>query len=71
MCFSIFSKISISSTPIIRKMIKATLKILLKNLVIVLCIYLFYFLTALHSMWDLSCPTRDRTHAPCSGSTVS
>ena len=25
----------------------------------------------LHSMWDLSFPNRDRTHAPCSGSAES
>ena len=31
----------------------------------------FYFLSALRGMWDLSSPTRDRTHAPCSGSLVS
>ena len=25
----------------------------------------------LHGMWDLSSPTRDGTHAPCSGSSES
>ena len=35
-------------------------------------IYLFiYFLALPHSMLDLSSPTRDRTLAPCSGSTES
>ena len=35
-------------------------------------IYLFVclFSPALHSMWDLSSPTRDQTHTPCSASTV-
>ena len=28
-----------------------------------------YFLAALHDMWDLRSPIRDRTCAPCSGST--
>ena len=27
-----------------------------------------FFLTALHGMWGLSSPTRDRTHTPCIGS---
>ena len=31
----------------------------------------FVFLAVLHSMWDLSSPTRDRTHAPCIGSSES
>ena len=30
--------------------------------------FFFYFLAAPHGMQDLSSPTRDRTHAPCSGS---
>ena len=30
----------------------------------------FFFLAAPHGMWDLSSQTRDRTRAPCSGSTV-
>ena len=29
----------------------------------------FFFFAALHSTWDLSSPTRDQTHAPCTGST--
>ena len=29
---------------------------------------LFYFIYWTHSMWDLSSPTRDRTHAPSIGS---
>ena len=33
--------------------------------------FLLNFLAAQHCMWDLSCPTRDRTCAPCSGSTES
>ena len=28
----------------------------------------FFFLAILRIIWDLSSPTRDRTHAPCSGS---
>ena len=28
----------------------------------------FFFLAMLHSMWDPTSPTRDGTHAPCSGS---
>lgn len=28
--------------------------------------YLLYFLAVCLSMWDLSPPTRDQTHAPCS-----
>ena len=31
---------------------------------------IFLFLAALHGMWDLSFPTRDRTLTPYSGSTV-
>ena len=31
----------------------------------------FFFLAVQHSMQDLSAPTRDRTPAPCSGSTES
>ena len=37
-------------------------------------IYIFFhlfFLAMLHSLWDLSSPSRDQTWAPCSGSTVS
>ena len=30
---------------------------------------LFFFLATLHSLWDLGSLTRDRTRAPCSGST--
>lgn len=30
----------------------------------------FFFWATLHDMWDLSSPTRNRTCAPCSGSTV-
>ena len=29
----------------------------------------FFFFAALHGMWDLSSLTKDRTHAPCRGST--
>ena len=32
---------------------------------------LFYFLAMLLSMWDLSSPARDRTQAPCRGSSES
>ena len=32
---------------------------------------LVFFLVALHGFWDLSSPKRDRTQAPCSGSTES
>ena len=31
----------------------------------------FFFLAMLFSMWDLSSPTRDRTQAPCIGSSES
>ena len=34
----------------------------------IVLIYLFLFLAVLHSMWDLSFPTRDKVCAPCSGS---
>ena len=34
-------------------------------------LFYFYFLATLHSMQDLSSLTKDQTHAPCSGSTVS
>ena len=33
--------------------------------------FFFFFLAAPHGMWDLSSLTRDRTHAPCSGSAES
>ena len=34
--------------------------------------FVFVFVLAVpHDMWGLSFPTRDRTHAPCSGSTES
>ena len=39
-------------------------------LVLLLFNYLFFFLAAPHGMWDLSSLARDRTRAPCSGSTV-
>ena len=29
----------------------------------------FFFIAALHGMWDLSSLTKDQTHVPCSGST--
>ena len=32
---------------------------------------IFYFFGHAHGMWDLGSPTRDRTHAPCSGSAES
>ena len=32
---------------------------------------LFFFLAELHGMWDLSSPTRYRTHTPCIGSVES
>ena len=35
----------------------------------VFCLFVFPFWQC-HSMWDLSSPTRDQTHAPCSGSAV-
>ena len=28
---------------------------------------LFFFFVVLHGMWDLSSPTRDQTHTPCTG----
>ena len=31
----------------------------------------FFFLALPHSIWDLSSPTRDQTHTPCSGSAES
>ena len=31
--------------------------------------YFTFFLAMPHSMQDLSSPTRDQTHAPCSGNT--
>ena len=31
----------------------------------------YYFLAALHSMWDLHSPTRDPARTPCSGSAES
>ena len=31
---------------------------------------LFFFLTALHSMWNFSSPTQDGTHSPCVGRAV-
>ena len=27
--------------------------------------FIFNFVAMLNSMWDLSSPTRDQTHAPC------
>ena len=33
--------------------------------------FVFFFLAALHSMWDPSSPTRDRTRVPCIGSAES
>ena len=33
--------------------------------------FLFYVLATLRSMWDLSSLTRNRTYAPCIGSTES
>ena len=32
--------------------------------------FLFFLLAMPRGVWDLSSPTRDRTHAPCSGSTA-
>ena len=34
----------------------------------VVFLFFFFFLAVLRSLQDLSSPTRDRTHAPCSGS---
>ena len=35
-------------------------------------LYLFFFFFATpQGMWDLNSPTRDQTHAPCSGNTES
>ena len=34
-------------------------------------LFFFFFLAMPHGMWDLSSPTRDRTHAPCIGSAES
>ena len=34
------------------------------------CLFVFYFLAAPWGMQDLSSPTRDQTHKPCSGSAV-
>ena len=31
----------------------------------------FFFLTVLLSLWDLSSPTRDRSYSPCTGSVQS
>ena len=31
------------------------------------CVCVGVCVAALHGMWDLSLPTRDGTHAPCSG----
>ena len=31
-------------------------------------IYVLFIFGLLHSMWDLSSPTRDQTHTPCIGS---
>ena len=36
-----------------------------------LAFFFFFHLSATHSMWDLSSLTRNRTHAPCSGSSLS
>ena len=41
---------------------------LLKNYFIPLIVIYFYFLALPPHMWDLSSPTRDRTHTPCIGS---
>ena len=30
-------------------------------------IFFFFFLAVLGSLWDLSSPTRDQTHVPCTG----
>lgn len=35
-----------------------------------MCVFFFFFAVPL-SMWDLSFPTKDQTHVPCSGSTES
>ena len=40
------------------------------NLILFICLSVCLFSAALHSMWDLSSLTRDRTHTPCSGSIV-
>ena len=34
-------------------------------------LFIYLFFAAPRSMWDLSFPTRDRTHTPCSGSVES
>ena len=31
-------------------------------------IFIYLFFAHVHVMWDLSSPTRDLTHAPCTGS---
>ena len=38
-------------------------------IICVLSNYFFFFLDTLHSMWDLSSPTRGWTHVLCNGST--
>ena len=32
--------------------------------------YIFFFFATLHTMWDLSSPTKDQIHAVCSGNRV-
>ena len=44
---------------------------LLIYLFLIILFYFIAFLAAWHGMRDLSSPTRDRTHAPCIGSTES
>ena len=40
------------------------------NLILFIYLSVCLFSAALHSMWDLSYLTSDRTHTPCSGSIV-
>ena len=37
----------------------------------VILFFYYYFLAVLRSMWDLTSPTRDRTHSPCIGNAES
>ena len=42
--------------------------IVLCSTVILFYLFIYFGGAMLHSMWDLSSPTRDQTRAPCSGS---
>ena len=47
-----------------------TITVFLNFIYLFICLFI-YFLAALCSMWDLTSPTRDRTHTACIGSVKS